>query len=103
MADAQPKAQQRRGRLFDGQTARPHAVIVQRASDGLMLVRIDGEEMLAWHDLRRSKDGLSLTDPGRPDWRISLTEPLPADWQALVAQTGGISEDDRRRVGIAVV
>jgi Zn-dependent protease with chaperone function len=92
----------RHGRLFDGQTARPQPVVLQRQGGGLLLVGADGEERLFWHHLRRSRDGLTIGDAERPDWRLRLDQPLPVDWQARLAVEGAVTGDDRRRIGMAV-
>lgn len=90
------------GRLFDGQTALPHAVVVEAEADGLLLVTAQGTELLPWAQLRRSADGQLIGHTDRHDWRLRLDAPLPADWAARLPQEGRLTGDDRRRIAMAV-
>jgi Zn-dependent protease with chaperone function len=93
---------QRHGRLFNGQTARPQAVVLLLDDDALRLVDADGTAWLDWRVLQRSRDGLSLVDTARRDWRLRLDQPLPMAWQARLAVEGAVTADDRRRIGMVV-
>ncbi|WP_156255464.1 M48 family metallopeptidase [Sandarakinorhabdus oryzae] len=90
-----------KGRLFDGQTARARAVVLDVGGDTLLLIGMEEMVTLDWRRLQRGRDGLSLTDPARPDWRLRLDEPLPAPWQARLAIEGAVTGDDRRRLFMA--
>jgi Zn-dependent protease with chaperone function len=92
-----------RGRLFDGQTARPRPVVLEAEAGALLLVLPDGTRSLDWRHLRRSRDGLSISDHKHPDWKLRLDEPLPATWAARLDMEGGMSGDDKRRIALAVV
>ncbi|MEI6486636.1 MAG: M48 family metallopeptidase [Sphingomonadales bacterium] len=92
----------RSARLFDGQTARPHAVVVARVPGGLRVVGDAVDAVLIWPQLTRSRDGLTIGDRERPDWRLRLDAPLPDDWRQSIAIEGAVTSDDRRRVGMAV-
>ena len=71
--------------VFDGRSARPHAVRLQPAADGLMVEFEGGDsETIAFELLRRGSDGAGsrtiLHRRDRPDWRAISDEPLPAGW-----------------------
>ncbi|WP_017667227.1 M48 family metalloprotease [Sandarakinorhabdus sp. AAP62] len=90
------------GRLFDGKTARPHQVMLRAVGGGLQLIQAQSDQFLAWHELRCSKDGLTLSHANRPDWLVRLEQPMPADWRARMVVAGSFTSDDRRRVAMAV-
>lgn len=86
--------------LYDGKTARAHAVEVEFSNAGLSIINTAGVATLVPLAVLRSGDKaarLALHRLDLPDWRLVPDAPPPADWLRKISRIGTLSRRDLGR------